>query len=98
MVLSFLLAGVDTFIAWQVGQRETGVKCACKEPVFETRLVEKAVHCPCKWAAPGNKTTSLCAVAFSYLASCFPSVFTYSCLEKSNRIQLRINLPRSLPV
>lgn len=70
MVLSFLLAGVDggaAHTAWQVGWSERGVKCECKEPVFECRLVKKTVHCPCKRAAPGNKTTSLCAVAFSHI-------------------------------
>lgn len=53
------------YVAQKVGQSKRGVKCDRKEPVFETGLVKKTVRCPCKWAAPGNKTASLCAVAFS---------------------------------
>lgn len=36
------------------------VKFDCKEPAFETGLVKKTAHCPCKWAAPGNKMTLCC--------------------------------------
>lgn len=67
-------AGAD--ISQQVDRVKEGVKLDCKEPVFETGLVKKTAHCPCKWAAPGNKMT-LCCCFLIHVASRFPFLYGF---------------------